>query len=157
MEWAIFGFLCLVFLTGSYLVVFHKKLIYSILGFLLITLVVAGAMAALGAEIPAVSQILIYSGGLVVLLLFALMIWANTPDSKPRYRAAAAFLALLMMWLFGNFALRFLELPLNKQDTNLKEFSEYLFSNYFLPFELLGVLLLLVLIGSLYLVFDSKD
>jgi NADH-quinone oxidoreductase subunit J len=139
---------------GAYLIVSKIKIIYSILGFLLITLMVAGLLAMLGAELPAVSQILVYSGGLVVLLLFAMALSGPMSSSRAKLKPPVILMSLMLAWFFGKLSLNFTESEVSTQSSDLKAFSVYLFTQYFLPFELLGLMLLLVLVACLYLVFN---
>ncbi len=110
----------------------------------------------LGAEFVGWTQILIYVGAIIVLLLFGLMLTAapigrTTLDNEQRGVALLASAAVfgVFTWLiwrsFGDE-----QIPLQKV-TRTQEIGESLFSRFILPFELVSVLLLAALVGAIVL------
>ncbi len=156
MEWVVFGTFSLAFGVGAGLILAKKKLIYNILGFLTMTLAVAGYLAMLGAEIPAVAQILAYSGGLVVLLLFAMMLTGGqTSQPIELLRRLAALLVVgVVFWGVISLAKPF-QTSLMAKPEKSEAFARILFDAYMLPFELMGVLLLLVVMVCMFLAFKK--
>ncbi|MFA5891121.1 MAG: NADH-quinone oxidoreductase subunit J [Actinomycetota bacterium] len=110
----------------------------------------------LGAEFIGWTQILVYVGAIVVLLLFGLMLTAapigrTALDNEQRGLAAVAAAAVFgvftyLIWsAFGK-----AEIPL-QQVVRTKDVGTGLFSGYILPFELVSILLLAALVGAIVL------
>ncbi len=124
--------------------------------YLVVTLaMVASTYILTGAEFVGWTQVLIYVGAIVVLLLFALMltrapIGRDTLDNQQRLLAlivAAGVLAGLVFLIQGAFGgYRVVVRP-----TRTAEVGASLFSRYVLPFEVVSVLLLAALIGAVVL------
>ncbi|MFN2613818.1 MAG: NADH-quinone oxidoreductase subunit J [Actinomycetota bacterium] len=127
----------------------------------LFLVVVLGGIGAifliLGSEFIAWTQILIYVGAVVVLLLFGLMltqapIGRTAVDNEKRLIAlvtSAGVFAMLtyLVWnAFGN-----ARIPLDTVIGRTKDLGSALFSGYILPFELVSVLLLGALVGAIVL------
>mgnify|MGYP001580332589 CR=1 FL=1 len=122
----------------------------------------AGFYVLLGAEFLAGVQVLVYIGGIVVLLVFAIMLTrsADTPEDKPSlprkiagFLAAGAFLAVtvILFYLTDFPALR--EGALAGGDTPElgRRLLDYGPQGYVLPFEIISFLLLSVVIGVIVL------
>lgn len=110
----------------------------------------------LGAEFVGWTQILVYVGAIVVLLLFGLMLTAApigryALDNQQRLIAGlvsgGVFVGLtVLIWnAFGNE-----EIPLD-QVVRTRDIGTSLFTNSVLPFELVSVLLLAALVGAILL------
>jgi NADH-quinone oxidoreductase subunit J len=110
----------------------------------------------LGAEFVGWTQILVYVGAIVVLLLFGLMLTAapigrSALDNEQRWVALVAAGSVFgvftyLIWNeFGD-----ARIPL-EQATKTKDIGTSLFSGYVLPFELVSVLLLAALVGAIVL------
>jgi len=138
------------------LVVSSRNVVHAAL-FLVATL---GAIAALflllGAEFVGWTQILIYVGAIVVLLLFGIML-TRAPmgrmalDNQKRVSAAvvAAGTFGVLTWLIWD-AFGDERIPL-KQVVRTKEIGASLFDRFVLPFEAISVLLLAALVGAIVL------
>lgn len=110
----------------------------------------------LGAEFVGWTQVLVYVGAIVVLLLFGLMLTAApigryALDNQQRLLAflvsAATFTGFtIMIWnAFGD-----QEVPLD-QIVRTRNIGASLFTGFVLPFELVSVLLLAALVGAILL------
>ena len=138
------------------LVVSSRNVVHAAL-FLVATL---GAIAALfmllGAEFVGWTQVLIYVGAIVVLLLFGIML-TRAPTGKMaldnQKRASAAIVAAgtfgVLTWLIWD-AFGDERIPL-KQVVRTKEIGASLFDRFVLPFEAISVLLLAALVGAIVL------
>ena len=122
--------------------------------------VVLGSIGAifllLGAEFVGWTQILIYVGAIIVLLLFGLMLTAApigraTLDNTQRplaFICAAGVFALFTTVIWRAFGSA--RIPL-KQVVRTADIGQSLFTRYILPFELVSVLLLAALVGAIVL------
>lgn len=110
----------------------------------------------LGAEFIGWTQILVYVGAIVVLLLFGLML-TKAPigrDSLDNHQRPLAFLCAaatfgVFTWLiWGAFGDE--EIPLDTV-TRTQDVGQSLFTGFILPFELVSVVLLAALVGAIVL------
>ena len=108
-------------------------------------------------------QVMVYAGGVVVLYIFALML-TGRQDKKENHSVSLAkkFAALLAalcgagLFMFAIISHRFAEnilTPPSEQTASVKVLGEQLLSSgrfgYLLPFEIVSILLLACIIGSL--------
>ena len=112
----------------------------------------AGFYLLLTAPLLAAVQILLYTGGVLTLVVFALVVaGANTEDARWRKPIPAAFMSLVV---FAALAVSARKLPAAFPVGGLesgKDVGLLLFSDYLVPFELLSVLLLGAVFGALLL------
>jgi NADH-quinone oxidoreductase subunit J len=157
MEMAVFAVFALLALGSSLVVVAHKSPIYSTLSLVLTLFSVAVLFVLLGAPFIATLQLLIYAGAILVLFLFVIMLLnVGRQEGIPGgHRAqlvtailgALAFAAALWLLLLptlgtGNHA------PLTEELVSLSGLAQELFAEYLLPFEIVGLLLLVAVIGA---------
>ncbi len=138
------------------LVVSSRNVVHAAL-FLVATLgSIAALFLLLGAEFVGWTQILIYVGAIVVLLLFGIML-TRAPMGRmaldnPK-RASALVVSAgtfgVLTWLIWD-AFGDEEIPL-KQVVRTKEIGASLFDRFVLPFEAISVLLLAALVGAIVL------
>jgi NADH-quinone oxidoreductase subunit J len=138
------------------LVVSSRNVVHAAL-FLVATLgSIAALFMLLGAEFVGWTQILIYVGAIVVLLLFGIML-TRAPmgrmalDNQKRWSAlvVAAGTFGVLTWLIWD-AFGDETVPL-KQVVRTKEIGTSLFDRFVLPFEAISVLLLAALVGAIVL------
>ncbi len=136
-------------------VAFSRNIIYSALA-LLGTLLSTGALYIyLRAEYVAITQLLIYVGGVLVLILFAVMLTSRIDDKKhsnpsmyvfPGLGLLAALLAVMSYvamktpWKQG-------PSPLSTEDS-VRTIGDVFLREYLLPFEVISLLLLATLVGA---------
>jgi len=151
MELGIFVAFALLAVASAIVVVAHRNPVYSTLS-LVVTLVSTAAMfVLLGAPFIAALQILIYTGAIVVLFLFVIMLlnvrreaFAAAANQGQRWGAAlagAAFAGLLLVMLWRAYAGAPAQ-PLAADLVSLTGLARSLFTRYMLPFQIIGLLLL---------------
>jgi NADH-quinone oxidoreductase subunit J len=153
----IFVLLGLLTVSSAVLVVTTKNVVHAAL-WLVVTLAgVAGTYLMLTAEFVAWVQVLIYVGAVIVLLLFGIMLTKapiggdNDLDSENRIPAAIVALAsagTLTTLVVDAFRHEFIDLRAGSGATAV---GESIFRSYVLPFEVVSILLLAALIGSIVL------
>lgn len=114
----------------------------------------------LDAQFLAAAQVIIYAGGIVILILFVIMlIGHDTEDFGPRQRPWSGYVALglgilllagLAISLLGGFPNQVPQAAAIEGGVP-KAVGMALFTEYLLPFELVAILLLVALIGALVL------
>ena len=138
------------------LVVSSRNVVHAAL-YLVATLgAVAALFLLLGAEFLGWTQVLIYVGAIVVLLLFGIMltkapIGSATLDNQSRGIAllVAAGTFGVLTWLIWD-AFGGDTIPL-KQAVGTEEIGRSMFDRFVLPFEAISVLLLAALVGAIVL------
>lgn len=154
---SIFTFLSI---TGSLGVVFFPNLVYAAF-FLGVTLVsVAGFYLLLNADFLAAAQILLYVGGINILILFAIMLVdANARVTRPDSKKTNPFWIVQGSLAVGLFLLLTKVIYITPWPsppfipvTNTVYFiGRHIFSDFLFPFELVSILLLIALIGVVVL------
>jgi len=137
-------------------VVVSRNVVRAALSLVVVLGAVGIIFLLLGAEFVGWTQILIYVGAIVVLLLFGLMLTAApigrvTLDNQQRgiaLLASAAIFAVFTGLIWNAFGDE--KIPLDTV-VRTSEIGESLFRYFILPFELVSVLLLAALIGAIVL------
>jgi NADH-quinone oxidoreductase subunit J len=155
MEMAVFVLFALLALGSSLVVVAHKSPIYSTLSLVLALFAVAVLFVLLGAPFIATLQLLIYAGAILVLFLFVIMLLnvgreegisgGHTMQLATAVVGGLVFAGMLAMLLRHGGASR---PPLTEEMVSLAGLAQELFAEYLLPFEIVGVLLLVAVIGA---------
>lgn len=144
---------------GAIKVVTVKNMVHAALWLVIVFAAMAGQFILLAAEFIAITQVLVYIGAIIVLFLFGIMLTRapmgksteldNGPSAKIVAIVVGAVLAVVLgysLWngfgddQFGDFAVQ-----------RTAEVSDSIFSTYLVPFEIVSVLLLGALIGSIVL------
>ena len=157
MEAAIFGFFALLALASAIVVIAHRNPVYSTMSLVVTLVSVAALFVLLGAPFIAALQVLIYTGAIVVLFLFVIMLLnvqreGSGPASGRGQKwgavlAASAFAGMLGMLLWRAYSER--ETPaVDAALVSLPDLARRLLSEYMLPFQMIGLLLLAAVIGA---------
>ena len=158
------GFLALTFLTcGSALfMLWTKNVLHAALAMFMTMLGLAGFYVLAFADIMAVSHLMIYVGGVLILILFGIMMTgqrnsnAGDPnelftEQKGRFRAFSIGLIVFLglSWLLGQQT--FYAFADVDQHSKLGQVGLSFMLEYSFPFELTGVFLLIALVGATYI------
>jgi len=139
------------------MVAFSRNIIYSAFSLLGAFAGVAGIYVFLGADFVAAVQLLIYVGGILVLILFAVMLTHRITDVKITNRAAGKIPALAIVGvLIGLLVQTIRQTPWAKAKEVLytptsAKIGDLFLESYLLPFELASLVLLAALIGAVVL------
>ena len=155
---AVFAVFALLSAVAAVLAVTSRRVVHAALWLVVALGALAGVYLALGAEVVALVQLLVYVGAVVVLVLFALML-TRAPigvrrdlDAGPGRRLAAVLAGLGVAGLVGG------TLALAVGDSSVtpdlargsaRPLGQAIFGGWLVPFELLSVLLLAALIAAL--------
>lgn len=144
------------------MVVFLKNPVASALNLVVVFFAFAGIYAVMGAHLVAALQILVYTGAVMVLFVFVIMLLnADEPSfdlgkTKPWVVGSIGLGSMtlfgVVVWAFKNSPIevtrgRFSPEVIREAGGNTRVISELLFSEYILPFELTSVLLLAAIMG----------
>jgi len=94
---AVFYLIALITVVSAGMVAFSRNIIYSAFSLLGTFMGVAGIYIFLGADFVAAVQVLIYVGGILVLILFAVMLTHRITDVEITNRAAGRIPALIIV------------------------------------------------------------
>ena len=162
-EAIVFYVFALITVGSAAVVVLARSLIYSAFSLLFTFFGVAGLYLLLGADFLAATQMLIYVGGILVLLLFGVMLThkiynlnlrSDVNQFLPGLIVAAGIFAVLTVtairtpWATG---------PGRLPEPTTAEIGKLFLSTYILPFEAASVLLLVALLGATMIVRRRKD
>lgn len=154
----VFYFFAAITLGSAAIVVFARNLVRSAFALLFTFGGVAALYVFLGADFLAATQMVIYVGGILVLLLFGVMLTHKLYDLNLRsetYQFFPGLLAALALFaILAGFMLtaRWHESPTAADRATTAAIGELFMNDYILPFEAASVLLLLALIGAAMIV-----
>jgi len=138
-------------------ILFTRNVFYAALLLIVCLISLAGIYVLAFAEFVAVTQILIYAGGVLVLIIFGVMLTSKF-SGKPlavqnQYEVRGILIGLSLftvMCLLLSQAQYFKHEPVttDRSFTTINQIGVLLMSDYMLPFEITGILLLIALIGA---------
>ncbi|MBZ8119631.1 NADH-quinone oxidoreductase subunit J [Roseovarius sp. LXJ103] len=151
-------------LTGGLFTVISRNPVHSVLWLILTFISAAGLFVLLGAEFVAMLLIIVYVGAVAVLFLFVVMMldvdFAELKAEMAQYMPLALLIGLILMMQFGLAfgvweaadtaeAARAAVTPEGVQNT--AAIGLVLYDQYFLLFQLSGLILLVAMIGAIVL------
>ena len=151
---AVFYLVAIITVGSALMVAFSRNIIYSAFSLLGTFAGVAGIYVFLGADFVAAVQLLIYVGGILVLLLFAVMLTHRITDVEITNRAAGRIPALIVTGVFIYLLVQTVrETPWVKAKEVIYQpttatIGNLFLDSYLLPFELASLVLLAALIGA---------
>ena len=156
MELLVFLIFAFLSLASALVVVAHKNPVYSTMALVVTLFSVAVLFVLLGAPFIGVLQVLIYTGAIVVLFLFVIMLLnVGREESQIGSQKAQLGFSLLGAAVFGGLVILALssvrtgpQAALTPEFVSLEELARMLFRDYLLPFEIIGLLLLVAVIGA---------
>ncbi len=170
MEAIIFYIFSALTLAAALLILFSKNLIYGAFALFVAFLGVAALYVLAGADFLAVSQIMIYVGGILVLLIFGIMLTQKKEKSNDSTRhnrievpitrkiwgfltGAGLFALLVKVIMSSDFKMAGEEMSTK---STIKTIGVELMTSHLLPFEIAAILLLVALIGAAYLALNRN-
>ena len=150
----LFMSICLLVILSAFWVVMSPNLIHSPVSLLFTLFSVAALYVFLYADFMAASQVIIYVGGILVLIIFGVMLTNKIDDPKLSNQSQNQLIgslfsfALLIMLINIVFDSNWYTKDLITRDSTVKDIGNMLLSTYLLPFEIVSLLLLAALIGA---------
>ena len=151
---AVFYLVAIITVGSALMVAFSRNIIYSAFSLLGTFAGVAGLYVFLGADFVAAVQLLIYVGGILILILFAVMLTHRITDVEITNRAAGRIPALIVTGVFIYLLVQTVrETPWVKAKEIVYQpttaiIGDLFLDSYLLPFELASLVLLAALIGA---------
>jgi NAD(P)H-quinone oxidoreductase subunit 6 len=150
----IFYLLAVLTIGSAVIVAFSRSIVYSAFSLLGAFMGVAGLYVLLAADFVAVVQLLVYVGGILVLIIFAVMLTHRIDDvavsnrSVGRIPAAVIMLAVGMLMGTAVVTAHWVQRAEIQVAPTTSGIGEAFLGPYILPFELASVVLLVALIGA---------
>ncbi len=153
-------------ITGAIAMIVYQSPMYSALGVLVTMLSVAGMFALLNATFLFLVQIIVYAGAIMTLILFILMFLnikdEDLPKEPNKYKLIALGVAImiplniLVLKAISNLPSK--DLSISDTDFgDIKPVGLELYNNWIISFELISILLLIALVGSVVLAKKRKS
>jgi NADH-quinone oxidoreductase subunit J len=149
--------------AGALNLLFQRHPINSALSLVVVMMSLAVLYWSLGAEFLAAAQVIVYSGAIMVLFVFVIMLLnageeEHTHGSRAAYAvgipgAAAIFCLVSFVFLSERGALKTANVggDLGNGLDNIGEVSKMLFTKMLLPFEVTSILILVAILGAVVL------
>jgi len=150
-------------LVSAVIVVSKKNVIHSAFALFFTLFGIAGIYVLLGADFIAITQIMVYVGGILILLIFGVMLTTKISDinlkSKnlnviPSIIFSVGIVSILVFIIFTT-KWNIKEAIVNEE--TVSQIGKYLLTDYLLPFEIASIVLLIALIGSAMFARKIKD
>ena len=162
MQLAIFIIFGVLAVARALNLLLQKHPINSALSLVVVMMSLAVLYWSLGAEFLAAAQVIVYSGAIMVLFVFVIMLLnageeEHTTGSRAAYLAGipgatAVFCLLSFVFLSESKALGHAHLGgVLDAVNNLAELSQMLFTKLLLPFEVTSILILVAILGAVVL------
>ena len=150
---------------GAVAVVYSQNLMHACIYLLASFFGVAGLYACIGADFLAATQLVVYAGGVVILMLFAIMLTGGTGNNINRYGLekiaamgnkktyffagiTAILAALVVLKILANVLRAQSTTVLSANEPTVERIGTILATDHILAFEISSVLLLGALIGA---------
>ncbi len=161
-----FYFFVLIAVFAVVALLFIRNVFYGALLLITCLLSLAGLYVLTFAEFVAVTQILVYAGGIVVVILFGVMLTTKLGGKPLTVNHGNTFAGIATGLLFFGllvYAFNGVNFPMHNnpasetQYTPMQTVGIALMSDFVLPFEVAGVLLLLALVGAAVIASHTKS
>ena len=169
MQLALFIIFAALAIAGALNLLLQKHPINSALSLVVVMMSLAVLYWSLGAEFLAAAQVIVYSGAIMVLFVFTIMLLnageeERTTGSRAAYLAGipgsiAVFCLLSFVFLSESKTLGPAHLGgvLDNGLSNIAEISQVLFTRLLLPFEVTSILILVAILGAVVLARKEEE
>ncbi|MGP6085509.1 NADH-quinone oxidoreductase subunit J [Antarctobacter jejuensis] len=151
-------------IAGGLFTVVSRNPVHSVLWLILAFLSSAGLFVLMGAEFVAMLLVIVYVGAVAVLFLFVVMMldvdFAELKAEMAKYMPLALLIGLVILmqlamafgaWQSSDMAASQLAQPVTADRHNTEALGLILYDQYFLLFQLAGLILLVAMIGAIVL------
>jgi NADH-quinone oxidoreductase subunit J len=160
-----FFILSLLTIGGAVFMISFTRVVHMVISLGVTFLSIAGLFVLLEAEFVAISQVLVYSGAISILMLFGIMLTRHDALDVGETRAHNKYLALLVVAVFfviGFWGIQSTVWPAHPDTAashldNARAIGVEVFTRYVIPFELVSALLLVALVGAITLAKKEED
>lgn len=159
-----FWFISVLVIVSAAIASFSRSIVYAAYSLFFTLIGMAGFYVLLGSDFLAVTQVVVYVGGILVLLMFGVLL-TNRPAErfheadKWNYVVAGTAAAFLFFFVLARiiFSASWPTVELTEAMPSTRGIGRALLSTYVLPFEFSSITLLVCLIGAAYLVRRKEE
>ena len=150
----VFYAFAIIVVASAFIVVFSKNIMHSAFSLMFTLLGIAAFYVLLNADFLAMTQILVYIGGILILIIFGVMLTTRLTNvdiksKNTQIMPAAIITAIIGGTLCGIFwNTKWVVFQSPYVDSTAEYIGLILLTNYILPFEAVSVLLLVAIIGA---------
>ena len=156
-------------IAGGLFTVISRNPVHSVLWLILAFISSAGLFVLMGAEFVAMLLIIVYVGAVAVLFLFVVMMldidFAALKAEMARYMPLALLIGVILLMQFGlaygsweaSAAAETNRLAITTEAENTAGLGLLIYDQYFLIFQLAGLILLVAMIGAIVLTLRHRD
>ncbi len=151
----VFYVFALLTILSACVVVFSRNVVYSAFALLFTFMGVAGLYVLLNADFLAVTQVLVYVGGILVLILFGVMLTSKVVSVDMKTGSIQTIPALVLAAVVGGTLAGIFyatwkgtAAPALGPETTTPGLGAQLMTSYLLPFEIASVVLVVALVGA---------
>ena len=144
--------------------IFTRNLIRAVFALVITLLGIACLYVMMTAEFVAVVQLLIYAGGVIVLLVFGIMLTKRiTGEGVYTKHRAVVISSVILACIFGSLAFQIVGMSFHFADEfertidQTNQIGILLLTNHLVAFELIAFILLLSLVGAAFLAKKSNE
>ena len=154
MSSLLFLFLIVMIIISAIIVAISSQLIHSAVALLFTLFGVAGLYVYLYADFLAATQVIIYVGGILVLIIFGVMLTSKIDSPSIASSSANQFIGgmgafiIFVMQMAVIFNTPWHIGTMQSRDSTVANIGYLLLNEYLLPFEIISILLLSALMGS---------
>ena len=154
MSELVFIFIAALTISSAFWVVFSNNLIYSAVALLFTLFGVAGLYVFLFADFIAATQVMVYVGGILVLIIFGVMLTNQISEStvtqtnRPRLLAGVIAFIIFLMVAYISLTTQWHECTVQTAEKTTTVIGDMILNEYLLPFEAVSLVLLAALLGS---------
>lgn len=160
----IFFFLAFLTLLSGLMVVFSKNPVHSVIFLIICFFTIAGHYVMLNADFLAIVHIIVYTGAIMVLFLFVIMLLNLNKENEGHKSALLQFASVISACALGLVVLSATKettfvtnVPVLEAGTGaVQNIGKKLFSDFLLPFEICSVLFLSAMIGVVLITRKEK-
>lgn len=148
--------------AAALVMVFSRNIVRSAFALMFSLIGIAVLYVLLYADFVAATQLLVYIGGILILILFGVML--TTQGYTPKFESVAInllpssiFAGLIAVLLIGVFMTTNWNLvAVEETDSTISDLGVMLLNEYILPFQIAAVLLLVAIIGAVFMASRSR-
>jgi NADH-quinone oxidoreductase subunit J len=162
-QTVLFYAMAAVLLLSAWAIVLSQNIVRMAVYLLLTLAAAAGFYFMLGAEFLAAIQLIVYAGGTLILIIFGVMLTSKNPFMLLKAATWERFVGVLIALVLAGLLLLAMvnttgprevqqaATDLSGGHTQVAAIGRALLSEYLVPFEVAGVLLLVVMIGAAFM------
>ena len=150
----LFYIFAIAIIASAVVVVTAKNIIYSAVSLFITLFFIAGLYVLLNADFIAITQIMVYIGGILILLIFGIMLTSKITDVELTTSNLSAVPAIIFtvgittIIIFVILTTKWNTKPPAVMTETISQIGKLMLTTYLLPFEIASIVLLVALIGS---------